>query len=156
LGGSWMVESLTAEIEELARDYLRKIDDMGGAVEAIESGWMKKEIEESAFKIAQGTDSGSRVVVGVNKFTAESEEPVEIMQLDPELGQRQVDRLAKIRRERDQAVVDASLKTLSEAAKGTDNLLYPMREALAAHATLGEVSDVLREVFGEYEPASTI
>jgi methylmalonyl-CoA mutase N-terminal domain/subunit len=151
-----MVESLTAEIEELARDYLRKIDDMGGAVEAIESGWMKKEIEESAFKIAQGTDSGSRVVVGVNKFTAESEEPVEIMQLDPELGQRQVDRLAKIRRERDQAVVDASLKTLSEAAKGTDNLLYPMREALAAHATLGEVSDVLREVFGEYEPASTI
>ncbi|MDQ3879216.1 MAG: methylmalonyl-CoA mutase family protein, partial [Actinomycetota bacterium] len=156
LGGSWMVESLTEEIEELARDYLRKIDDMGGAVEAIETGWMKKEIEDSAFKIAQGVDSGSRVVVGVNKFVAESEEPVEIMQLDPELAQRQVDRLTKIGNERDQADVDASLKALSEAAKGTDNLLYPMRDALSAYATLGEVSDVLRDVFGEYEPTSTI
>ncbi|MFN2594847.1 MAG: methylmalonyl-CoA mutase, partial [Actinomycetota bacterium] len=134
LGGSWLIESLTSEIEELATDYLRKIDDMGGAVEAIESAWMKKEIEDSAFKIAQGVEAGSRVVVGVNRFQAESEEPVELMQLDPELAQRQLDRLAQVRRDRDQGAVDASLKAVSEAAKDDDNLLYPMRDALAAHA----------------------
>jgi methylmalonyl-CoA mutase, N-terminal domain len=151
LGGSWMVESLTDEIESRARDYLERIDSMGGAVEAIESGWMKGEIEDAAYRIAQAIESGERVVVGVNKFVQEPE-PVEIMQLDPELQRRQVARLEEVRRNRDQAAVDAALKSLSEAAKGSDNLLYPMREALAAYATLGEVSDTLREVFGEYEP----
>ncbi len=92
----------------------------------------------------------------MNKFEGEAEEPVELMQLDPELAQRQVDRLTKVKKERDQAEVDAALKSASEAAKGTDNLLYPMRDALAARATLGEVSDVLRDVFGEYEPVSSI
>ena len=152
LGGSWMIESLTDEIEELASDYLKRIDEMGGAVQAIETGWMKQEIEESAYRINQGIESGSRPVVGVNKFVADKEEPVEIYTLDPELEKRQVERTQKVRAERDQARVDAALKQLSEAAKGSDNLLYPMREALAAYATLGEVSDVLREEFGEYEP----
>ncbi len=152
LGGSWFVESLTSEIEERASDYLKRIDDMGGAVAAIESGWMKKEIEEAAYRITKGVESGERVVVGVNKFAREQEEPVELHELDPELERRQVERTRKVRTERDQAAVDAALKQLSEAAKGSDNLLYPMREALAAYATLGEVSDVLREEFGEYEP----
>jgi methylmalonyl-CoA mutase N-terminal domain/subunit len=154
LGGSWMVESLTNEIEERAMDYLKRIDDMGGAVEAIETGWMKSEIEDSAYRISQGIESADRPVVGVNKFVADEEEPVEIYRLDPELERRQVERTQKVRAERDQAAVDAALKQLSEAAKGDDNLLYPMRDALAAYATLGEVSDVLRDEFGEYEPTA--
>jgi methylmalonyl-CoA mutase N-terminal domain/subunit len=152
LGGSWMVESLTDEIEARAREYLERIDGMGGAVEAIEQGWMKGEIEDAAYKIAQAVESGERIVVGVNKFVQE-QQPVDLMQLDPELERRQVDRLRDVRSNRDQAAVDAALKSVSEAAKGSDNLLYPMREALAAYATLGEVSDALREVFGEYEPS---
>jgi methylmalonyl-CoA mutase N-terminal domain/subunit len=152
LGGSWLVESLTNEIEERARDYLGRIDEMGGAVEAIESGWMKGEIEESAYRIAQGVESGKRIVVGVNRYGSEEEEPVELQQLDPELQRRQTERLEWLRARRDQAQVDAALKSLDEAARGSDNLLYPMKEALSAYATLGEVSDVLRGVFGEYEP----
>jgi methylmalonyl-CoA mutase N-terminal domain/subunit len=152
LGGSWMVESLTDQIEEEARAYLERIDSMGGAVEAIENNWMKAEIEDAAYKIAQGIESGERIVVGVNKFQLEEEEPIELMELDPKLQQRQVDRLRELRANRDQAAVDASLKSLEEAARGSDNVLYPMREALANYATLGEVSDVLRKVFGEYEP----
>jgi methylmalonyl-CoA mutase N-terminal domain/subunit len=92
--------------------------------------------------------------VGVNKFELDQEEPVELHSLDPELQRRQIERTKKVRAERDQGEVDAALKSLEEAARGTDNLLHPMREALAAYATLGEVSDVLRGVFGEYEPES--
>jgi methylmalonyl-CoA mutase N-terminal domain/subunit len=156
LGGSWLVESLTDELEAKARDYIERIDAMGGAVEAIESAWMKREIEDSAYLIAQSVESSERVVVGVNRFVNEVEQPVELSALDPGLERRQVERLQKVRDERDQSVVDKCLAALEEAAKGTDNLLYPMRDALAAYATLGEVSDVLRKVFGAYEPVSTI
>ena len=154
LGGSWMVESLTDEIEALANEYLDRIDAMGGAVEAIETGWMKEEIEEAAFRINQGVESGSRVVVGVNRFELDQEEPVELHSLDPELQRNQMKRLEGIRSQRDQGEVDAALKGLEEAARGSDNVLYPMKEALAAYATLGEVSDVLRSIYGEYEPRS--
>ena len=154
MGGSWLVESLTNEIEERASDYLRRIDEMGGAVEAIESGWLKGEIEDAAFRIAQGIESGERPVVGVNRFVHEAEQSVELLELDPQLEARQVERLERVRRERDQASVDAAMKELETVARGSGNLLYPMREALAAYATLGEVSDVLRAVFGEYEPKS--
>lgn len=151
LGGSWFVEDLTDEIEAGARRYLDRIDAMGGAVEAVESGWVKSEIEESAYRVAQAIEGNERIVVGVNKFVSE-EEPVEIHALDVTLERRQIERVQQVRRERDDEAVRASLKALGEAARGDDNLLYPMREALAAYATLGEVSDVLREVFGEYEP----
>ncbi len=124
---------------------------MGGAVAAIERNWMKSEIEDAAYRIAQGIESGERIVVGVNKFQLEEDEPVELLELDAGLQRRQVERLAEVRSGRDQAAVDAALKSLEEAARGTDNVLYPMREALAAYATLGEVSDVLRGVFGEHE-----
>ncbi len=154
LAGSWFVESLTDEIETRANEYLEKIDGLGGAVEAIESGWMKKEIEEAAFRIAQAVESGERVVVGVNRFASNSEDAVEIAGLDAELEQRQIDRLQRVRAERDQSSVNKALTDLEGAARGNDNLLYPMREALAAYATLGEVSDVLRGVFGEYEPTA--
>ncbi|MDQ3940074.1 MAG: methylmalonyl-CoA mutase family protein, partial [Actinomycetota bacterium] len=132
------------------------IDGLGGAVEAIESGWMKAEVEESAYRIAKGIESGDRIVVGVNRFALDQEEAVELHELDPELQRRQIERTTKIRAQRDQEAVDAALKDLEETARGAGNLLYPMREALAAYATLGEVSDVLRGVFGEYEPGSTI
>jgi len=156
LGGSWLVESLTDEIEARAEEYLARIDDMGGAVEAIEAGWMKSEIEDSAYKIAMGIEAGDRIVVGVNKFVLDQEEDIELHEIDPDLARRQVARTQKVREERDQGTVDRALKELEEAARGTDNLLYPMREALGAYATLGEVSDVLRGVFGEYEPAARI
>ena len=153
LGGSYLVEDLTAQLEEKARAYLDKIDEMGGAVEAIENGWMKREIEESAYRINQGVESGERVVVGVNRFTLEHEEDVELHHLDPELQRNQVARLTEVRAGRDGSEVQRALKQLEEAARGDDNLLYPMKEALAAYATLGEVSDVLRGVYGEYEPS---
>ncbi len=154
LGGSWFVESLTDEIETKAEDYLKRIDDMGGGVEAVATGWMKSEIEDAAYRIAQGVESGERPIVGVNRFVSEHEEPVEIIEFDPELARRQMERTQKVRSERDQAQVDTALKGVDAAARSSDNLLYPMREALAAYATLGEVSDVLRDVFGEFEPGA--
>ena len=156
LGGSWFVESLTDELEALAMGYLDQIDAQGGAVESIESGWMKREIEDSAYRIAQGIEGGERVVVGVNRFANEQEEPVDLYSLDPELGRRQLARLQEVRSGRDQGAVDKALKSVEEAARGSDNLLYPMKEALAAYATLGEVSDVLRSVYGEYEPGANL
>jgi methylmalonyl-CoA mutase N-terminal domain/subunit len=155
LGGSWLVESLTDEIESKAVEYLERIDQMGGVIEAVESGWLKGEIEESAYRIARGIESDERPVVGVNRFVAESEDPVELYRLDPELEKGQVKRLQEVRASRDETAVQTALKELEGAARGNDNVLYPMKEALAAYATLGEVSDVLRGVFGEYEPAST-
>jgi methylmalonyl-CoA mutase, N-terminal domain len=152
LGGSWFVEAMTDEIERRAVDYVDRIDSMGGAVEAIESGWIKNEIEESAYRLARTVESGDRPVVGVNRFVAADEEPVQIHEFDPELHRRQIDRLERVRRQRDRAAVEAALKSLEDAARGRDNLLYPMKDALANYATLGEVSDVLRGVFGQYEP----
>jgi methylmalonyl-CoA mutase N-terminal domain/subunit len=152
LGGAWFVESLTDEIESRARDYLDRIDELGGAVEAIESGWMKREIEESAYRIAKGVESQERIVVGVNRFARSDEESMEVHELDPELYRSQVARLEKVRRERDEAAVAEALESLEQTARSTGNLLYPMRDALAAYATLGEISDTLRKVFGEYEP----
>jgi methylmalonyl-CoA mutase N-terminal domain/subunit len=152
LGGSWFVESLTDELEAKARDLLRRVDERGGAVDAIESGWVKQQIEESAYRIAQGIESDERVVVGVNRFRADTGEPIEIYSLDPELEARQLQRLADVRKNRDNNTAEKALKEVEDAARGSDNLLYPMKDALAAYATLGEVSDVLRGIFGEYEP----
>jgi methylmalonyl-CoA mutase, N-terminal domain len=152
LGGSWFIESLTDDLEGRAQALLDQVDELGGAVAAIETGWMKREIEESAYRIAQTTESGERVVVGVNRFTDEPGPGAEILELDPELQAQQWDRLERLRKERDQQAVAAALKSVEETARGTGNLLPSMREALALRATLGEVSDALREVFGEYEP----
>jgi methylmalonyl-CoA mutase N-terminal domain/subunit len=154
LGGSWFIESLTDELEERAQALLDQVDELGGAVAAIETGWMKREIEESAYRIAQTTESGERVVVGVNRFTDEAGPGAEILELDPELQANQWERLDRLRKERDQHAVGAALKKVEETARGTSNLLPSMREALAVRATLGEVSDALRQVFGEYEPGT--
>jgi methylmalonyl-CoA mutase N-terminal domain/subunit len=152
LGGAYFVESLTGEIETRAQEYLDKIEGMGGAVAAIDAGWIQDEIHESAFRIQQGVESGERVVVGVNRHVEEQDEPVELLQLDPEAVRGQVERVRKLREERDQGAVDRALADVEGTARGTGNLLHPMREALKARATLGEVSDALRRVFGEHRP----
>ena len=150
LAGSYYVESLTNEVERLAWEYIERIEQMGGAVQAIESGFQVGEIEESAYAYTKSIDDGSRVLVGVNKFVAESEPKFVPKKVDPELERSQIARVAKLRASRDQAAVSKALETLKSAALKSDNLLYPMKDALRANATLGEVSDVLREVFGVY------
>lgn len=155
LGGSWFVESLTNEIEERAEELIARIDQMGGAVEAVEKGWMKREIEESAYRIQKAIESGSRIVVGVNKYE-EEDEPVEIYRPDPDLARVQIERLARTKANRNDGEVREALEMVRAAARGSDNLLYPMKDALSVYATLGEVCDVLREEFGVYEPSETL
>lgn len=150
LGGAYFVEQLTDEVERLAFAYLDRIDELGGAVAAIEKGYMQDEIEQSAYEWAKGVESAEKIVVGVNRFAEDSAEEPEVFPIDPALQRSQVERLRKLRSTRDQAATDAALGTVEAAARGTANLLEPMREALRIGATLGEVSDVLRGVFGEY------
>jgi methylmalonyl-CoA mutase, N-terminal domain len=152
LAGSYFVESLTDEIEKAAWQYLEKIRSMGGAVAAIEAGYMQDEITQAAYEYTKSIDSGQRVIVGVNKYVDDQPEPAEVFPIDPELQRQQVARTQRVRAERDQAAVDKALAEVEAAARGTQNLLYPMKDALAARATLGEVSDVLRGVFGVYQP----
>jgi len=152
VAGSYYVESLTDELERLATEYIGKIDAVGGAVHAIEAGFYQDEIHEAAFRIQQGIESGERVVVGVNRFVDAEEQPVELQRISEAEVSRQVERVRTLRTERDQRSVDAALAEVGETARGTGNLLPPMKEALRARATLGEVSDALRGVFGEYRP----
>jgi methylmalonyl-CoA mutase N-terminal domain/subunit len=152
LAGSYYLEWLTDEIERGARGYLERIDEMGGAVTAIERGYMQDEIEQAAYEHAKAVGSGEKVVVGVNKFVEAGLDEPEVFPVDPSLQEAQIARTRSLRARRDQARVDAALTELAAASRGTQNLLVPMRSALEAEATLGEVSDVLREAFGVYEP----
>ncbi|MFD5506198.1 methylmalonyl-CoA mutase [Streptomyces sp. NPDC127051] len=153
--GSYAVERMTDEVEEAALALMLRVEDLGGAVAAIEAGFQKGEIERNAYRIAQETDGGERVVVGVNRFTLEQEERYEPLRVDPEIENRQRQALAALRAERDGEAVAAALGTLREAAAGTANVLYPMKEALRARATVGEVCNALREVWGTYQPADS-
>lgn len=150
--GSYAIESLTDEIEAAVIALMAQVEELGGAVAAIEEGFQKSEIEKSAYAFAQEIDAGDRVVVGVNRFTVEEEEPYEPLRVDPAIEAEQRARLERVRAERDQAAVDDALERIRAAAAGTDNLLYPMRDALRARATVGEVSDALRDVWGVYTP----
>jgi methylmalonyl-CoA mutase, N-terminal domain len=150
--GSYVVESLTDEIEAAILDLMTQIEDMGGSVAAIERGFQKGEIERSAYRIAQEIDSGERVVVGVNRFTIDEDEPYEPLRVDPAIEAEQCERLARLRAERDGTQVDRWLAEVRAAAAGDANLLVPMKEALRARATVGEVSDALRDVWGQYTP----
>ena len=152
LGGSYYVESLTDELESLAQDTIDRIETMGGAVAAIEAGFYQEQIHDAAFRIQQGVESGERVIVGVNRFVDEAERPVELLRMSDEDVRDQVARLHELRDDRDDDAVRSRLAEVEAAARGTDNLLPPMKEALRASATLGEVSDVLRAVYGEYRP----
>ena len=150
--GSYAIESMTTDIEEQAEALMARVADYGGAVAAIEQGFQKAEIERSAYRIAQQIDSGERKVIGVNAFVTPDEEPYQPLRVDPAIEQQQAERLAELRGRRDAAEVQRRLDDVRRAAAGTDNLLYPLREALAALATVGEVCDALREVWGVYQP----
>jgi methylmalonyl-CoA mutase N-terminal domain/subunit len=152
LGGSFYVETLTDELERAATEVIEKVEALGGAVAAIEAGYYQDEIHEAAFRIQRGIETGDRIVVGVNRFVDADGKDVELQQISAEETARQVSRLRELRASRDQPAVDAALEAVGEAAAGTENLLPPMREALGLRATLGEVSDALRRVFGEYRP----
>ena len=152
LAGSYFVETLTDEIERLAWEYIARIDEMGGAVEAIERGFQQDEIEQAAYEYTKSIDDDERVIVGLNKFMVDDEPEFVIAPNDPSLEKGQLASLATYKANRDQALVQARLADVAEAARGTQNLLYPMKEALRADATLGEVSDALRDVFGVYQP----
>jgi methylmalonyl-CoA mutase N-terminal domain/subunit len=153
LAGSYYVEALTDELETLATDLIDRIEDMGGAVRAIEDGWMQGQIEDSAYAEARRQSDGSSVVVGMTRYTLGEEEPIPVLEVDAQLERDQIARTVRWRQQRDQADVDALLEQVEKAAKSEDNLLYPMKEALEAGATIGEVSDALRSVFGAHRPS---
>jgi methylmalonyl-CoA mutase, N-terminal domain len=150
--GSYAVESLTDDVEAAALDLMRRVEDMGGAVAAIEQGFQKNEIEKAAYQIAKDIDSAERVVVGLNKYASDTEEPYEPLRVDPAIEAQQAERLATLRAGRDAHEVDKHLAALKQAAEGNDNVLYPMKEALRARATVGEVCNALRDVWGVYSP----
>ncbi len=151
LAGSYFIESLTDEIERGAADYLERIDSMGGAILAIEKGFIQREIHESAYSYQRDVDRKHRVVVGVNEFTVDEEQEFDYLRVDPRTEQAQVKRLKEIRRKRDQSVVDQILEALEAAAKGSENLMPILLDAVKAYATLGEICSVLRGVFREYK-----
>ncbi|MYX41047.1 methylmalonyl-CoA mutase, partial [Streptomyces sp. SID89] len=151
--GSYVIERMTDEVEAAALELMGRIEDLGGAVSAIEHGFQKGEIERNAYRIAQETDSGERIVVGVNRFQLDAEEPYEPLRVDPAIERQQAERLCKLRAWREQLRVDEALRQLKKAAEGEDNILYPMKDALRARATVGEVCDALREVWGTYVPS---
>jgi methylmalonyl-CoA mutase N-terminal domain/subunit len=151
LAGSYLLESLTDEIEKKARAYLEKIDGMGGAVKAIESGYVQQEIAESAYRYQKEIESKQRIIVGVNDFQVREEPLRNILRIPPEVERFQKQKLARVKGEREDTRMRESLGRLKKAAQGTDNLLPPILDAVKAYATLGEISDTLREVFGEYK-----
>ncbi|MGH2994852.1 MAG: acyl-CoA mutase large subunit family protein [Gaiellaceae bacterium] len=151
LGGAYFVEALTRELEERARELIGRIDELGGAVEAIEQGFTQREVEEAAYAFERQVESGERVVVGVNRFAEGDEEEIELHKLDSEVERRQIERTQRVRAERDQGAAESVLARVRAAARGNENLLFPLRDALAACCTVGEICNALREEFGTYD-----
>jgi methylmalonyl-CoA mutase, N-terminal domain len=151
LGGAYFIEALTDELEAEARELIERVDELGGAVTAIEQGFVQREIEEAAFRYSEQVESGERVIVGVNRYEEEEPEPIELHRIDPEAERHQLERTARVRAERDGRAAESALARVREAAGGTENLLPPMREALRVRCTIGELCDVLREEFGMYD-----
>lgn len=151
LGGSYFVETLTDEIEKKAMGYINKIDAMGGAVKAIEMGYIQNEISESAYEYQKDIENGSKIIVGVNKFQTEAEEGMPLFRVDDSIRQLQIEKLNKLKQSRNSVEVENCLKQLEEAARGTDNLMPYIIKSVENYATLGEIADVLRKVFGEYK-----
>jgi methylmalonyl-CoA mutase N-terminal domain/subunit len=154
--GSYAVEAMTDEVEAAALELMRAIEDMGGAVAAIERGYQKGEIEKAAYQTALQIEDGSRTVVGLNKYAIDDDDVYEPLRVDPAIGEQQAERLAKLRADRNQAEVTRALDALRRAAEGTDNVLPLMRDALAARTTSGEVCHALREIWGTYVPADSL
>jgi methylmalonyl-CoA mutase N-terminal domain/subunit len=154
LAGSYFIEALTSKIEKLAFDYIRKIDEMGGAVKAVECGYIEEEILDSAYHFQKSVESGDQVIVGVNKFQTEAVPPKDLLRVDPRVRENQIRRLAEIKSFRDSSVVEKTLKNLKTVASGSENLMPTILDAVRSRITLGEICGVLREVFGEHIQAS--
>jgi methylmalonyl-CoA mutase N-terminal domain/subunit len=154
LAGSYYVESLTNRVESEALAYLKRVDELGGAVKAIEQGYVQQEIQDAAYRYQKEVESGERVVVGLNKFQIQEPKPKGLLRVDPSVGERQVAKLRELRAKRDNVKVKAALADLEKAAKGDANLMPPILEAVRCYATLGEICDVMRGVFGEYRPGA--
>lgn len=152
MAGSYYVEALTNEMEEKAMEYIQKIDNMGGAIPAIEKGFFQKEIADSAYRYQREIDEKKRIIVGLNEYALENEEcPIELLRIDPKVEKEQVARLQKLRRERDNRKVKEALEKLYHKAEKDENLMPTIIEAVKAYTTLGEITDVLRKVYGEYK-----
>jgi methylmalonyl-CoA mutase N-terminal domain/subunit len=156
LGGSWFVERLTLDMERGAHEYFAAIDRLGGMVEAIEEGFPQREIAEASYKFQQAVERRDKVIVGVNEYVQEDEPPFPILYIDERTADTQLERLRELKRTRDNDAVGRSLDALREAARGTDNTMYPLLDCVRAYATVGEMCDALRDVFGEYEEVPLI
>jgi len=156
LGGSYLIEKLTNEIEAQACDYLRKIEVVGGMVRAIESGYVQREIQQAAYEYQKTIETGERVVVGVNQYVDETSASPPLLRINPEIERAQVERLQKLRARRDKAGVQVALRTVEDTARSERNLMPAILAAVKAYATIGEISDRLRKVFGEYQESVVI
>jgi methylmalonyl-CoA mutase, N-terminal domain len=150
-GGSYYVEALTDELEQRATELIEQVEELGGSVEAIERGFIQREIEEASFRYSSEVESGERVIVGVNRYVEEETEPIELHRIDPAAEKRQLERTAKVRAERDAAAAEGALAEVRRVAVSDENLLPPMREGLRLGCTVGEICEVLREEFGTYD-----
>jgi methylmalonyl-CoA mutase N-terminal domain/subunit len=150
LGGSFFLENLTDTIEDKATQFIKKIDDMGGALEAIRKGYIQAEIARSAYDYQRAVDSGEQVVVSVNKYIVETEQPPSVLEVNAEIENKQIQRITTLKRERDSSQVVRTLEQVKTVAKTNDNIMPALIDAARAYATVGEISDALREVFGEY------
>src|SRR5690242_1127055 len=156
LGGSYYLESLTRELEQKALEYLGKIDDLGGAVAAIERGYMQREIQSAAYLYQRQIEARERIIVGVNQFTSAEQPPMDLLRVKPEIEQQQCERLGRLRAERNQQAVQTALARVESAARDGSNVMPPIIEAVRNWATLGEISDAMRRVFGEYQPVNVV
>jgi methylmalonyl-CoA mutase N-terminal domain/subunit len=156
LGGSYALEALTQEIEERATEYVKKIDERGGAIKAIEAGFMQKEIATSAYQYQRDIEEKNKIIVGLNEFATEEAPFTNILKISPDIERYQRQKLGKVRGQRDALKVQDALKALRKAAQGTENLMPYILEAVKSYVTLGEIADCLREVFGEYKERTTI
>ena len=149
MAGSYYVESLTDRLEDAAMEYIQQIDRMGGAVAALEEGYQTRELHESAFKLQREVEAEDRVVVGVNRFQSPTPPIEKLQNIDPEETRRQIDRVQRVRSERDGEAAATALKRLEDVARGDDNTVPAILECVEAYATVGEIADVFRSVFGE-------
>jgi len=151
LGGSFAIEKLTSEIERRAKEYIDRIDQMGGVLKAIESGFIQREIQESSYIYQKKIETKEHIIVGVNQFQVEEPSPDNLLKVNPEIEKKQKERLHKLKRERDSSTVKSKLKQIENAANGNENLVPVIFDAVKSYATLGEISDTLRSVFGQYK-----
>jgi methylmalonyl-CoA mutase N-terminal domain/subunit len=156
LAGSYYIEELTREICERAEEYIHTIDEMGGAPLAIEKGFIQREIQNSSYSYQREIEKEDRIVVGVNRFQVEEEKPTNLLRVDPTIRISQIEKLHRLKSERDNNRVQKSLEKLKRVAEGDGNLMVPIVDAVKAYATLGEICDILRGVFGEYQQVKTL